>query len=137
MAHGVGPADRVGLSEQVVRETDIAIRVSAGKLRERSARPGSDLGLVDAEQRGEVRVPLAALQEELQQRLLVARERHGNESLRSQGAWRFSRSRGRRAFTIWLRSGHPARDRRRALASRLHACLRRAKTYADATGSGS
>ena len=76
VAHGVGPADRVGLAQQVVGQADVAIGIGAGKLRERGARPGLHLCLANPQQRGEVGVALAALQQELQHRLLVARESH-------------------------------------------------------------
>ena len=80
MAHGVGPADRVGLSQQIVGEADVAVGVGAGQLGQRGARPGPHLGLVDPEQRGEVGVALPALEQELQHRLLVGRERHGRKA---------------------------------------------------------
>ena len=71
MPHGVGPADRVGLAEQVVGEADVAVGVGAGQLGERRAGPGAHLRLVDPEQRGEVGVALPALEQELEHRLLV------------------------------------------------------------------
>ena len=83
MAHGVGPADRVGLAEQIVGQADVAVRVGAGQLGERGARPGPHLGLVDPEQRGEVGVALPALEQELQHRLLVGRKRHAGKPTES------------------------------------------------------
>ncbi len=71
VARDVGAADRVGLAEQVVGEPDAAVRVGAAELGQRAPRPGAHLVLVLAEQRGEVAVALAALEQQLQGRLLV------------------------------------------------------------------
>ncbi len=71
VARDVGAADRVGLAEQVVGEPDVAIRVGSAELGQRAPRPGADLGLVLAQQRGEVAVGLPALEQQLQGGLLV------------------------------------------------------------------
>ena len=73
---GVRAPDRIGLTEQVVGQSDVAIGIRAGELGERAASPLADLVLVDPEQLREVGVALAPLEEQLERRLLVGSERH-------------------------------------------------------------
>ena len=71
MAGGVGAADRIGLAEQVVGEPDLGVGVGAAELDQRGASPRADLGFLDPEQRAEVGVALAALEQQLEHRVLV------------------------------------------------------------------
>jgi hypothetical protein len=76
VADRVGPADRVGLAEQVVGEADVPVRIGAGQLLEGGPGARAHGGLVAAEQLREVRVALPALEQQLEHRLLVGAQRH-------------------------------------------------------------
>ncbi len=49
MAHGIGPVDRVRLSQQVVGQSDVTVGVRAPELGQRGAGPGADLRLIRVE----------------------------------------------------------------------------------------
>ena len=78
---GVGAPDRVRLAQQVVGEADVAVGIGAAELGERGAGAGAHLRLGLPEQLSEVRVALAALEQELQRGLLIPTDRHRRESL--------------------------------------------------------
>ena len=81
VADGVGASDRVRLPDQVVGEPDVAVGVGAAELLERRARPLAHLRLVDAHHPRQVGVGLAALEQQLQGRVLIWGERHRDEDL--------------------------------------------------------
>ncbi len=85
VARSVRSADRVGLTEQVVGDPDVAVGVGADELREGGAGAGAHVGLVLAEQRGKVRVGLAALDQKLKRGALF----RGDHASRKPTGWRF------------------------------------------------
>jgi hypothetical protein len=83
VAGDVGAADRVGLAQEVVGEADLGVGVGAADLLQGAASACPDLVGAEAEQRGDVVVALAALEQQLKHRPLVAGEWHGPGSLRT------------------------------------------------------
>jgi hypothetical protein len=81
MPDGVGTADRIGLSQEVVAQPDLGVRVGATYLRQRGARSRSHLVGGDAQQRADVVVALPPFEQQLQHRALFIRDRHERGSL--------------------------------------------------------
>jgi hypothetical protein len=77
---GVGTLQRVGLSEKVVGEIRIAIRIRTVDLGEGGVGTPANLGFLDPEQSGYVAVTLAARQQKLEQRTTVLAQSHGFEA---------------------------------------------------------
>ncbi len=72
----IGAADRVGLAEEVVGEADAAVRIGSAKLGERGTRALAHLGLGDPEQRAQIAIALALLEEQPEHGLLIGSQRH-------------------------------------------------------------
>ena len=91
MSDRVGAADRIGLAEEVVAETDLGVGISATDLAQRGAGSGAHFVRSDAEEGADVVIALPPFQEELEHRALFIGERHGRGSVgQGDDRWRSS-----------------------------------------------